>query len=109
MRANQLVRLGGDRLDLLVGVEAVGSAGGRPAVAQLQESGDPHLEELVEDIGDDPEKAHALQQGIAPVARFFEDPAVEIQPGELAVDVVFGAPQVGGHANLPSGAEVARN
>ena len=108
VRADQLVCLGGDRLELLVGGEAVGSTGSGPAVAQLQEAGDPYFEELVEDIGDDPQKAHALQQGVAPVARFFEDTAVEIEPGELAVDVVFGASQVGRHADLPSGAEVAR-
>ena len=83
------------------GVEAVGSTGSGPAVAQLQEAGDPYFEELVEDIGDDPQKAHALQQGVAPVARFFEDTAVEIEPGELAVDVVFGASQVGSPRGSP--------
>jgi hypothetical protein len=45
-----------------------------------------HLEKLVEIARGNGEKLHSLEQGIAFVFRLFENPAVEVEPGKLAVD-----------------------
>ena len=55
--------------------------GGDPSL----ESGDPHHEELVEVGGEDRQEAHPLQQREAGVLGELEHPAVEVQPGDLAV------------------------
>jgi hypothetical protein len=53
----------------------------------LLEPGDPHLEELVEVLGEDREESGPLQQRVAVVLRLEQHPAVELEPRQLAVDV----------------------
>jgi hypothetical protein len=60
------------------------------------EAGDPHLIELVEVAAEDAEELEALEQGGARVQRLVQHPAVELQPGELAVDVERRVPQIQG-------------
>ena len=52
----------------------------------LLETGDAHLEELVEVAREDGQEADALEQRVAGVLRLVEDARVELEPRELAVD-----------------------
>jgi hypothetical protein len=57
------------------------------ALADLAlEAGDAHHEELVEVIGRDRQEPHPLEQRMVRIGGFFQDPAVEVQPGQFAVD-----------------------
>ena len=58
--------------------------------------GHPHLEELVEVAAADPEELEPLQQWRPGVERLVEHPPVELQPGELAIDVERWVPEVEG-------------
>ena len=62
----------------------------------LLESGHPHLEELVEVAAADAEELEPLQQWRPRVERLVEHPPVELQPGELAIDVERRVPEVEG-------------
>jgi len=67
------------------------------ALAHLAlQAGDAGHEELVQVVGRDGEEAHPLQQGVALVRGLFQHPAVEGQPGQLAVDEPLGR----GHQRL---------
>ena len=50
------------------------------------QAGHADLEELVEVGGEDREELHPLQEGIAGVTRLVEDPRVELDPRQLAVE-----------------------
>ena len=50
------------------------------------QSGDAHLEELVEVGCADRQEPEPLQQRVRRVARFLEHPLVEIEPAQLAID-----------------------
>ncbi len=50
-----------------------------------------HHEEFVEIGGRDRQEAHPLQKWMSRVQRFFQDAAIELQPGEFAVDEPRGA------------------
>jgi hypothetical protein len=69
------------------------SAGVRPSAGHgagfhlLAQPRDPDLEELVEIAREDGEESSAVEQRVALVARFVEDAGVELQPGQLAVEV----------------------
>src|SRR4029077_4551423 len=52
------------------------------------QSRDPDLEELVQVGAEDRQELEPLEPRIGGVRRFLEAPAVELQPGQLAVDVV---------------------
>ncbi len=54
----------------------------------LQKAGDPHFDEFVQIAGRDGEKLDSFQQRVAFVQRFFENPAVECQPGFVAIEVI---------------------
>ncbi len=59
--------------------------------AQLPaQAGDAHHEEFVEIIGGNGNEAHPLQQGMRFVRRLQQDAAVELQPGEFAIDETLG-------------------
>ena len=67
----------------------------------LLEAGDADLEELVEVAVEDREELHALHQRVFRVLRKGEHARVELEPGELAVDVAL----LGGKGDLlPPGA-----
>ena len=94
---HQLVGLAGDGRQLLLRRQPVGAGARAAALLDLQYAGDADLEELVEDAGHDPEEADPLQEGVALVAGLLHDAAVEVEPGELAVDVVFRPGEIDSH------------
>ncbi len=64
---------------------------GVQAVTHLPgQAGDAHHEELVQVIGGNREEAELLQQRMAPVRRLFEHTAVEVKPGQLAIEKSLG-------------------
>ena len=79
-----------DRVDLLARGEAVGAARVDPGVELVEEAGDPDHEELVEVGGVDRAEADPLQQRHLGVLGEFEHPLVEVEPGELAIEVESG-------------------
>ena len=63
------------------------------------EGGDPHGLEFVEIAGRDRQEAQPLQQGMMRIARLLQHPAVEGEPGDLAVDESVGGQGQGGGAS----------
>src|SRR5216683_369304 len=59
----------------------------------LLQAADPFHEELVKIRGGDREKFEPLEQRVALVLRFGKNPAVECEPGQLAVEVELGGRQ----------------
>jgi len=79
----QLAHLGGGRAP----VEGpVADAGGH----LVEQSGHPDLEELVEVLAEDGQELGPLEQGDGGVVDQGEDPLVEVEPRELAVDEPLG-------------------
>ena len=79
---------GGDAVDLVLREHLVGPGGpGDAGVDLLHQAADPDHEELVQVGGEDGEELEPLEQGDAVVLGLVEDAAVELQPGEFAVDV----------------------
>ena len=77
--------------ELLGRRQAVGAALG-DAFADLRlDAGDADHEELIKVIGGNRQEPHPLQRGMAGIDRFLEHPAVEMQPGKLAIDEPLGA------------------
>ena len=70
-----------------LGAQPVGAAGVDPGVELVEEPGDPDHEELVEVGGVDRAEAEPLEQRHLGVLGQFEHPLVEVEPGELAVEV----------------------
>ena len=66
---------------------AIGRASHGAGLDLLAQTGDTDLEELVEVAGEDGQEPRAIQERIALVARLVEHPGVELDPGQLAVDV----------------------
>jgi hypothetical protein len=60
---------------------------GNPGPHLLPEPGDTDLEELVEVVGNDRQELDSLQERVAVVAGFMEDARVELDPGQLAIQV----------------------
>ena len=54
----------------------------------LLQSGDADLEELIDVLAQDRKEAHPLEQGERRVLRHRQDTLIEIELGQLAVDVV---------------------
>jgi len=75
-----------DGAQLVDEVEAVGGGRPEPGRQLLHEPRDPHLEELVEVLAEDGEELRPLEQGQLGVLGQSEDPSVELQPRELAVE-----------------------
>ena len=62
------------------------------ALAHLRlDAGDADHEELIKVIGGNRQESHPLQRRVAGIDRFLEHPAIEMQPGQLAVDETFRA------------------
>ena len=55
------------------------------------DAGDPDHEELIKVIGGNRQKSHPFQRGMARIDRLLQHPAIEVQPGQLAVDEAFRA------------------
>ena len=80
-----------DQRELLRRRQAVRAALGN-ALADLRlDAGDADHEELVEVIGRYRQEPHPLQQRMAGIDRFLQHTAVEVQPGQLAIDEALGA------------------
>ena len=94
MLANLLPHDGRDRRELVLGRHAVGSTLDDPGGHLLLEPRHPHLEELVEVAAEDRQELEPLQQRRARVQRLVEHAAVELEPGELAIEVERGVPEV---------------
>ena len=77
----------------------------------LQQARDSHFDKFVQIAGGDGEELDSLQQRVAFVQRFFEHPAVESQPGLVAIEVVARIAQAGSgpSARSPPGGMVARH
>jgi len=79
-----------DRVDLLAGREAVGPASVDPGVELVEQPGHPDHEELIQVGGVDRAEADLLEQRHARVLGQLEDPLVEVEPRELAVEIEAG-------------------
>ncbi len=79
-----------DRVDLLARGEVVGAARVDPGVELVEQPGDPDHEELVQVGGIDRAEAEPLQQRHCGVLGQLEHALVEVEPGELAVEVEGG-------------------
>ena len=90
--------VGGELRDRLVDEDEL-LGGGQPVRAALGDAladlgldaGDADHEELVKVIGGNRQESHPLQRGMAGIDRFLQHPAVEMQPGKLAIDEPLGA------------------
>jgi hypothetical protein len=85
----ELVHAVAEAIDALLGGEApfVGNLWEAFAVFELlEDAGDADLDELIEVAGGDGEELDALEEGIGGVGGFFEDAAIELEPGLVAVD-----------------------
>ena len=80
-----------DHDQLFRGRQPVGAALGNALANLGLDAGDPDHEELVKVIGGNRQEPDPLQCGMAGIDRFLEHPAVEMQPGQLAIDEAFGA------------------
>ncbi len=92
----------GDLLQLRDGPQPVGRVVLRGAVAEglLAQAGHADHEELVQVRAEDREELDPLEQRVGRVLRFFEHPLVEFQPGQFAVDEMFGQKAVFNHAGV---------
>ena len=80
-----------DEDELLGGRQAVGAALG-DALAHLRlDAGDADHEELIKVIGGNRQESDPLQRRMARIDRFLQHPAIEMQPGQFAVDEAFRA------------------
>ena len=84
---HQLVREPGDALDELARLEPGGGAHGQPGGDAALEARDADHEVLVEVVGEDREEAGALEERHGGVHGELEHPLVELQPGQLALEV----------------------
>ncbi len=85
-RAHDLIRLA----DLLPGGATVHGQLGHARALLLLEAADALHEELVEIRRRDGQELDALEQRRAPVLTLVQDAPVEVQPGELAVEIELG-------------------
>ena len=83
----------------LAGAQAVGRPGAQARVDLILEPGHPHLEELVESLGEDGQELDPLEQRGALVVGEVEQPGPEFEPGQLPVREALGA--AGHHGVLP--------
>ena len=83
---HQLEHALADRVELLGGGPAVGGDGLRAAQLLAPQPGHADLEELVEVVDEEEQGADPIEEPVALVTRLVEDPSVELEPRELAVE-----------------------
>ena len=83
---DELVDPAADGAELVDEVEAVGGGGAEAGGELLHEARHPHLEELVEVLAEDGEELGPLEQRQAVVLGQRQDPGVEVEPRQLAVE-----------------------
>ncbi len=76
--------------ELFGGRQAIGGRGGDAGAHHAHQAGHPHHVEFIEVGSGDGQKAQALEKRMAAVLRFFDDAAIEGQPGQFAVDETGG-------------------
>src|SRR6185437_15054917 len=81
--------------ELLLERQAIGRERARAQLEQLLEAGDPDLEELIEIARGDKEEAQPLEQRHRLVEGLREHAAVELEEGQLAVEVEAGRLEIG--------------
>ena len=84
---DQALDPGSDLGQLLGCRSAIGRGGGRSGRDLLPETGHADLEELIEVAGEDGQELDPLQERIAFVARLVQHAGVEVEPGQLAIEV----------------------
>ena len=77
----------GDRGQLILGCHAVGGTLDDPRGDLLFEARDTDLEELIEVAAEDREELEALEQRRSAVECLMQHATVELEPGELAIQV----------------------
>ena len=96
--------VGRPRLEELLGRRATVEGGGAdPGHDLLLQPGDAHLEELVEVLAEDRQELGPLEERDRVVGRQREDPRVEVEPGELTVQVALGGDRVDPRPGSPRG------
>jgi hypothetical protein len=71
-----------------------------PRAALLPQAGDADLEELIEVLAEDRQELDALGQRLLGVLGQRQDALVEVEPGQLAVEVTSVTSEVGGRDHL---------
>jgi hypothetical protein len=99
---------GADRIDLLGGPEPIGPSRVDPGLDLVGEAGHPDHEELVLVRGVDGAKPDPLQQGHRRILGQLQHALVEIDPGELAIEVELGVGEVDGPGRLDRRSRLCR-
>src|SRR2546421_1287770 len=73
------------------GAAAIRTALGDPFAHLRLNAGHPDHKKFIKVIGRNRQKPHPLEHGMPGIDRFLKHPAIEMQPGQLAVDEPFGA------------------
>jgi hypothetical protein len=94
-----------DRPELIFRGHAVGSPLYDSCSELLLETGHPDLEELIQIAAEDAEKLEALEKRSALVQRFVEHPTIELEPGQLSVQIERRMPEI---ENRRLGCELGR-
>ena len=79
-----------DERELFGRGQAIGAALGDAFADLGLDTGHADHEELIKVICRNRQESHPLQHGMAAIDRFLEHAAIEVQPGELAIDESFG-------------------
>ncbi len=87
---------GRDRGQLLFGRQAVGGRVLVPRRNLLAKTGDANLEKLVQVRRKDGQELETFEQRGSRVFRFVQHPAVELEPGEFAIDIERRVAEVDG-------------
>jgi len=85
-----------DRRQLLDRGQPVLALGRHPGIGETLQAGDADHVELVEIGGRDRQKAQPLEQRMRRVGRLLENPLVEGEPGELAIEEMLRSNGQGG-------------
>ena len=83
-----------DRIDLLRGAQPVGAASVHTGFELVVQVGDPHHVELVEVGLPDRAELDPLEQRHRGILRELQDAVVEVEPGQLAVEIEGGVLEV---------------
>lgn len=86
---NHPVFLGVDCIQLFLGSQSRGVRRGNVGRGQLMQRGHPDHEEFVNVTLGDSQEVGPFQQRVIDIRCFAEDPAVEVNPAELPVHIIF--------------------
>ncbi len=92
---DQPAHRGADRIQRLGRTSAIHAGFLHAVLDLLHDAGHAHHEKLVDVGAEDRQELHPLQQRIAAVARFFQNPPLELQVAEFAIQIERGIVQFG--------------